>query len=176
VSEQRENLERVSERISQHILAFAKLRLEAGAPDFRMEDLVEYVRTKVPVVAPDSASRILRDLRQQGVLGYVVVSRSGSHYRLLADHERPGVRLRRRGRPPGATKRKRNAAAFWHSLTAADQTAVTDLLLGEIRKLPFGAPEATKFVAARELLIAHAEGSYGKQLPLNLKDEGKHDG
>jgi hypothetical protein len=177
MGEQAENLERVGDQIALHIVAFAKLRLEQEAPDFRMDDLVEFVRTKVPTLAPDSASRVLRDLRQHGALGYIVVSRRGSHYRLLSDYERVSPKRRKRGRPVGTTNRKRGAVAFWFSLGSADQTSVTDLLLVELRKLPFGSPEGAKLVAARELLIAYAEGSSRKQLTLDMNgDDDGSDG
>ena len=79
---QGENLERVSEKIARHIVDFTRARLSRREPEFHMCDLVEHVQGQVPETAPDSASRILRDLRQRCVIDYIVVSRKNSHYRI----------------------------------------------------------------------------------------------
>ena len=84
MSEQSENLERVSERIAALVVEFCSRALESGQPQFHMEELTLYVYEKVKVSAPDSAGRILRDLRQRGVLNYRVLSRSKSLYEVLA--------------------------------------------------------------------------------------------
>jgi hypothetical protein len=47
-----------------------------------MDELVAYVKTQVPETAPDSSSRIMRDLRQKGKLRYTLVSRRDSRYRI----------------------------------------------------------------------------------------------
>lgn len=80
---QGEHLERVSARIGRHILTFCQARIASGQLDFRMDELRAYVQAQAGV-APDSPSRILRDLRQQGLLRYEVVNRRASHYRLRA--------------------------------------------------------------------------------------------
>ena len=78
------HLRRVNARIGATIRRFWSERLDSGEVDFHMEGLVAYVRRDVPSVAPDSASRILRDLRRpRGEVNYVVVSRHNSHYRCL---------------------------------------------------------------------------------------------
>lgn len=85
------HLRRVAARIGVTIRRFWRERLDSGEVDFHMEDLVAYVRCDVPRVAPDSASRILRDLRRpRGEVNYMVVSRRNSHYRCLSlDQESP---------------------------------------------------------------------------------------
>lgn len=82
MGEQQDNIRRVSKKIRAHIIEFWRTRL-GDDTDFHMEDLVSFVRAQIPNVAPDSASRILRDLKHKGVLNYVVLSRSKSLYRLL---------------------------------------------------------------------------------------------
>ena len=79
--EQVAEFERVGRGIGPFIVAFWRDRL-ASAPSFRMEELRGYVYAKT-LVAPDSAGRILRDLRQKGFLNYAVVNRRASHYRAL---------------------------------------------------------------------------------------------
>ncbi|KKK85582.1 hypothetical protein LCGC14_2771810 [marine sediment metagenome] len=66
---------RVRSRIGSLILEFC-----CENRTFHMEDLRLYVQNWVDV-APDSVSRILRQLRQQRVLNYSVVSRRQSLYR-----------------------------------------------------------------------------------------------
>lgn len=48
---------------------------------FHMEELTRYVRQRIPT-APDSAGRILRDMRQSGELNYSVVDRRKSLYQI----------------------------------------------------------------------------------------------
>jgi hypothetical protein len=71
-----ENLQRVKSRIAPAVIEFARARVGGR---FTMRELVEYVAGVVGV-APDSPSRILRDLRQSGELDYVVLSRRDSVY------------------------------------------------------------------------------------------------
>lgn len=77
------NLTRVSDRIAHHVWLFCFYRLN-GAPDFTADDLRRYVAIAVPGIAPDSPSRILRELRKQGRVDYEVVSRAQSLYRVVA--------------------------------------------------------------------------------------------
>jgi hypothetical protein len=69
--------ERVYARIAPVILTF-----KAERPDgaFHAEELRDYVIAQMPEVAPDSPGRILRLLRQEGLLNYVVVNRRQSLY------------------------------------------------------------------------------------------------
>jgi len=71
----REERARVRSRIGKLILEFC-----CENRTFHMEDLRLYVQNWVDV-APDSVSRILRQLRQQSILNYSVVSRRQSLYR-----------------------------------------------------------------------------------------------
>ena len=77
-SEQAENLARVTAKIGDAILRFCRSRL---GETFRMEELVRFVRAET-TIAPDSPSRILRQLRSQGLIGYEVLSRKDSLYRV----------------------------------------------------------------------------------------------
>jgi hypothetical protein len=86
--EQREHLERVSSKIAKSVLAFcrhAEANVQQG-PDgrdlagiFYGEQLRMWVRDRTGI-APDSAGRILRDLRQRGVIDYQVLDRRASLY------------------------------------------------------------------------------------------------
>lgn len=78
---QAQNLQRVSANIAAYVLRFVCER-GVGA-EFHMSDLTNYVRN-LTGIAPDSAGRILRDLRQRGAIGYEVVSRKDSRYRITA--------------------------------------------------------------------------------------------
>jgi hypothetical protein len=77
VSNQGENLDRVSSRIGTALVEFCRAH---RGETFHADDMRRHVTRTVGAVAPASADRILRDLRQRGVVDYVVVSRSGSLY------------------------------------------------------------------------------------------------
>lgn len=79
--EQRNNLVRVRARIGLRIVEFWRERLR-GDPMFTADDLRAHVAS-IAESAPASADRILRDLRQRGVLNYEVVNRAHSLYRAL---------------------------------------------------------------------------------------------
>lgn len=79
--EHAQNLRRVSGNISPLILRYLRT-LQAGA-EFSMEQLTRFVRQQLPT-APDSAGRILRDLRQRGLCDYECINRAASRYRLLS--------------------------------------------------------------------------------------------
>ena len=78
-SEQRANIERVSNRIAPLVYGFVK-SLGAGA-EFHMTELQEHVNAASPG-SPESPSRILRLLRQERKIGYTVLNRSKSLYRI----------------------------------------------------------------------------------------------
>lgn len=80
-AEQRANLVRVSNNIADIVTNFCRERLDEGQAEFYMTDLMRYANDR-STVAPDSAGRILRDLRRQKVIDYTVVSRSQSLYRI----------------------------------------------------------------------------------------------
>lgn len=83
VETQAAHLARVSERIGEEILAFCADRLARNEVEFVMAELQQHVAARIPGVAPDSPSRILRHLRHVGALRYELVSRRGSRYRVL---------------------------------------------------------------------------------------------
>jgi hypothetical protein len=78
---QAHNLQRVSDNISDVVLRFCKARI---GRHFHAEALVQHVMAFTPKCAPDSPSRILRELRRQGRVDYVVVNRAASLYRVVA--------------------------------------------------------------------------------------------
>ena len=78
-AEQRQNLARVNGKLSGRILAFCRLRRE-----FHMEDLRDYLREHACDFAPDSPSRILRQLRLEGAVDYTITNRRQSAYRVTA--------------------------------------------------------------------------------------------
>lgn len=82
-NEQARNLERVSGRIADLIVSFCRDRLDAKRPRFHMMELSTWV-SRHSLIAPDSAGRILRDLRTKGIVSYTLISRHGSEYELQA--------------------------------------------------------------------------------------------
>lgn len=78
VDEQRENLERVSTRITPWVKRFCREHKR-----FHADALHEYVIRMTGIAAPASADRILRNLRQAGQLSYHCVNRRESLYEVL---------------------------------------------------------------------------------------------
>ena len=79
MSEQNENLNRVSRRIAPAIIQFHEAKKTGNSPLFLADDLREFVINKVgSYLAPASPDRVLRDLRKRGRLDYRVISRSES--------------------------------------------------------------------------------------------------
>jgi len=81
---QAQHLARCAEKIAPVIERFCAARLRADAPEFTMGELVEAVTRYVPNCAPDSPSRVLRDLRKRGRVRVALVSRGQSRYRVEA--------------------------------------------------------------------------------------------
>lgn len=71
--------ERVYSRIAPIIMDFARAFV---GQQFHADDLRRYVIGTMPEVAPDSPGRILRELRLEGRLDYVVLNRRLSLYQL----------------------------------------------------------------------------------------------
>jgi hypothetical protein len=76
-----QHLQRVNDRIGPAVVRFCRGRV---GRTFHSIDLLHYVRVLDPTVAPDSPSRILRDLRQRGAVDYQLVDRQASQYRVTA--------------------------------------------------------------------------------------------
>lgn len=74
-------LRRVRAAIAGLILEFFEVR-GIGA-QFHMAELMRFVNSHM-IIAPDSAGRILRDMRQDGELNYAVIDRRKSLYRIEA--------------------------------------------------------------------------------------------
>ena len=84
MSEQDENLNRVSCRIAPAIMEFHEAKKTENRPLFFAGDLREFVIHKVGSdLAPASPDRVLRDLRKRGLLDYRVISRSESKYEFV---------------------------------------------------------------------------------------------
>jgi hypothetical protein len=82
----RSERERVYARIAGTILQFQR---EHPTGTFHVEELREYVTALAPDIAPDSPGRILRLLREEGKLNYVVISRSASLYQFRSVEPKP---------------------------------------------------------------------------------------
>lgn len=74
---QTEHLERVRSKIGRTVLAFC-----ARNNWFHAQDLKDFVESET-TVAPASPDRILRDLRQRGLLKYEVIDRRASYYHVI---------------------------------------------------------------------------------------------
>lgn len=86
VAIQPRELARCKAVIAPIILAFWKSR-EVGSR-FHMVELTEYVAARTPTpIAPDSAGRILRDMRRAREINYRVVDRRASLYQIEAIKE-----------------------------------------------------------------------------------------
>ena len=77
---------RVYGRIAPLILRFYR---EHTGETFHMEQLRGYVFARTSDIAPDSPGRILRELRLENRLNYVVISRSESLYQFRHRHKPP---------------------------------------------------------------------------------------
>lgn len=83
MAEQRENLRRVATAIGPLVEAFCCDRWRQDRPAFVIAELTEYVRANSPT-APASPDRILRQLRAEGRIAYIVTCRHQSRYLLTA--------------------------------------------------------------------------------------------
>lgn len=81
-------LARVKSVIAGLILNFFNAR-EPG-DRFHMAELTRFVSAHT-TIAPDSAGRILRDMRQAGQLNYTVVNRRSSLYQIEAAEKDTGI-------------------------------------------------------------------------------------
>ncbi len=80
-SRQEIELKRVKSKTSDWILEF--FNAHQINEEFHAEDLHNFVKAKANI-APASADRIMRDMKQNGEINYEVVSRSQSLYKKLA--------------------------------------------------------------------------------------------
>lgn len=76
------HLARVSSKIAPTILLFYHQKIQQARLQFHMEELLRFVAVRFPT-APDSPSRVMRDLRQHKYLAYKVVNRRASLYEIL---------------------------------------------------------------------------------------------
>jgi hypothetical protein len=75
--EQATQLARVRSRLADAVLAFCRQH-----ETFQLADLHAFIRAHGDEGAPDSPSRILRDLRARNRIDYTVVNRRASQYRV----------------------------------------------------------------------------------------------
>lgn len=78
--EQERELRRVSGNIATHVLTFVKLRGKGKM--FTGRELESMIDSLPIPSTPGSATRILRDLRKKKIIGFEVVNRSQSIYRI----------------------------------------------------------------------------------------------
>lgn len=83
--EQDENLERVKDRIGNATIEFFE---DEKRTEFFADELRRFVIAHVGKIAPGSPDRVMRDLRQRGVIDYEVVSRRHSLYRIIRKAQR----------------------------------------------------------------------------------------
>ena len=79
MNQQTTNLARVTAAIGKNVLAFCRSRGVQGT--FHASDLHDYVGASV---APASADRILRHLRQKGYVDYIILNRRASFYQITS--------------------------------------------------------------------------------------------
>ena len=79
---QQEQLTRVSAKIGGVIIRFFSDK--SFGFRFHMKDLLTAVRSEFPYIAPDSPSRVMRDLRQKSVIDYRVINRKNSLYEITS--------------------------------------------------------------------------------------------
>ena len=84
MNQQTINLARVTAAIGKAVLKFCSSRGVNGT--FHASELHEYVGDQV---APASADRVLRNLRQKGYVDYVIVDRRASFYAITAMNYTP---------------------------------------------------------------------------------------
>lgn len=77
---QANEISRVARNVAAVILDYCRDRVGC---EFSLTDLTLYVMHHAHAT-PDSASRILRSLRTEGLVDYTVISRSKSRYRIIS--------------------------------------------------------------------------------------------
>jgi len=75
-------LSRVRANIQGHVLAFCGIVKKRDVAEFHAKELHEYVTEHYGEIAPNSAYRILWELKRGDVLDYEIVNRRQSLYRL----------------------------------------------------------------------------------------------
>lgn len=83
---QAHEIKRVRRNIGGLVMQFC-LNVWDGPQEFYMSDLEAYVREFDQHSTPGSAGRILRMLRKEGRVDYVILRRSDAHYQLTAIKE-----------------------------------------------------------------------------------------
>lgn len=77
--EQKVQIDRVRAAIAEAVHSFCLRVSKTNSACFFMSELTEHVKARTNI-APDSAGRILRDLRQQKQIDYKVINRARSLY------------------------------------------------------------------------------------------------
>lgn len=67
-------------KISDAITKFFELKLKTKSKMFHMEDMYAFVTAKVGVVSPGSPDRIMRSMRRDNEIGYLLLDRADSSY------------------------------------------------------------------------------------------------
>ena len=87
---QQQELNRVKNNIGDLVEAFVKDRWASGKTRFYIKELHAYIAARTEI-APASPDRILRQLRRDGKINYVVTDRRASCYLLTERDNRPTV-------------------------------------------------------------------------------------
>lgn len=111
-----EQLARVALNLNETIVEFFKLRLSGLENRFTANDLRHYVNAKNFGTAPASADRVMRNLKKEGKINYVVVNRSKSLYQAIPVEfpTKSYTGAERRKANPGD---RRNGSAFNYNST-----------------------------------------------------------
>ena len=72
-----------TKKVANIIEKFYMNSLKNGNPEFFAEELRELVASMINKLAPGTTDRILRQLRQQNVINYVVLNRAQSLYKFI---------------------------------------------------------------------------------------------
>ena len=72
-----------AKKVASIIEKFYMNSLKNGNPEFFAEELRELVASMINKLAPGTTDRILRQLRQQNVINYVVLNRAQSLYKFI---------------------------------------------------------------------------------------------
>jgi ribosomal protein S25 len=84
-------MERVPLNLNQAIIQFWNERVVAVNSRFTSTELRQYVQHYNYGTAPSSADRVLRKLREEGKINYILVNRSLSLYQALPLEEKPNA-------------------------------------------------------------------------------------
>ncbi len=83
MKQQDKQLQRVVPKLQDVIIQFLKRKLKTIKQEFHAGELCIYCLNKVNDIAPDSVSRVMRELRKRGIIDYEVIDRKNSLYLII---------------------------------------------------------------------------------------------